>query len=874
MGYYDQWNNWIEEGDDPEVVARGGFAKDSGDNDGALKKGLIASGADTIGTAAAAISSKAKYNGAGTGATVGSVVDTAMNFIPGIGPILSQLHIGKAVGSLIGGKSDQAKYENDYNTQQKRMYQRLEPMANNNPYGAAGVMFAEDGGVIEDPKKKGPIVGGVAGALMGASTPKPVKSLIPKSAAPSGDIATYYPKPAIVPTTSNLDLSLSGKLNKILDYDPNRPKNPTFEPRERRGYAEQAAADEYKAEQERIKAQEGSDLAQTMGLFTPFGSNPGAGRIGAETFANMNPIGSGPILATQRLGSSALHPLNSPYYSPGMSTVEHVLGGLALLGDAGMVDLGAAGAVGKTAKAGYNNIYKVNPWAFKELPGKQYIPADATEVQGMNSSWTAPLSFYNKLIKRPDFLVEHKGISSFADVNYPLGADTRILKKDPIMGYKEAPSSFKDVRDFQLPKKTLLGTMGKSKFNTVDWNTNLAGGDNGSFNFGVFPLKSNPNILVKVSKNGSWEEMMGIDFKPNADDLIAKTADIGDQMVSRRLKNVPIKSKSQGLVSESWSKGDPKLRNAIQALDSEPNIDPRTGQVTDPLHLHFMTKVPGKSIAKMTSDELAGIEQQHVDKLVSLIDRLHTKGIGFEALGDNIRYNPETKRFGIIDLESLDKINRGTDPYTVRQMYHVFDIDQLNNLDMNRLASKIKAKFRWADMKAWQPPKSAFPEKAGSLVSPDKVVSASPIKPSAGAAPANSTGFDKFKLKLIARDVFNKAQDALAKDNNSLGPKSFVEPAKNFISTPPAMKQFASELDRLFGNFGGANKLPGLFKQKTVNPAKTGSTSHYGRIASMLDKSISKPFRFEDGGMVGQELEVSHEQLAALKAAGYQIEQL
>ncbi len=82
---------------------------------------------------------------------------------------------------------------------------------------------------------------------------------------------------------------------------------------------------------------ENSDLAQTMGSFTPSGDRK-IGAIGAETVANMTPFGSGQLLAAKRLSSIFNSPKENEYWdaSKGLST-NNLIGGLMALGDVGML---------------------------------------------------------------------------------------------------------------------------------------------------------------------------------------------------------------------------------------------------------------------------------------------------------------------------------------------------------------------------------------------------------------------------------------------------------------------------------------------------------------------------------------------------------
>ena len=98
------------------------------------------------------------------------------------------------------------------------------------------------------------------------------------------------------------------------------------------------------ADIKKYEAMKNSELAQTMGSFTPSGSNADAGVIGAENFVNMNPLITGPIMSTSRLYGAGRSMFDSntqnPYFNSNNGVMENVLGVLQLAGDIGMVRTG------------------------------------------------------------------------------------------------------------------------------------------------------------------------------------------------------------------------------------------------------------------------------------------------------------------------------------------------------------------------------------------------------------------------------------------------------------------------------------------------------------------------------------------------------
>lgn len=113
----------------------------------------------------------------------------------------------------------------------------------------------------------------------------------------------------------------------------------------------EGAHNEYVNKQRAIQEyNENSDLAKTMGSLTPSGDSK-LGAIGAETVANMMPMGSGQLLASKRLSSIFTNPNDNYYVGKDKGAVENTLGAINLLGDLGMIGstLKASGVIPKSS---------------------------------------------------------------------------------------------------------------------------------------------------------------------------------------------------------------------------------------------------------------------------------------------------------------------------------------------------------------------------------------------------------------------------------------------------------------------------------------------------------------------------------------------
>lgn len=130
----------------PNSKVKSDRAAFGGDDEGGIN---IESFGEAVGSIGAALSDKSKYRGASTGTAIGTTVGSIADaFVPGLGKVAGKV-LG-TVGGLIGGASDQKKYERDFDNWQSRQFGKLDMALNTNPYGTDEIMFAEDGGMVEE----------------------------------------------------------------------------------------------------------------------------------------------------------------------------------------------------------------------------------------------------------------------------------------------------------------------------------------------------------------------------------------------------------------------------------------------------------------------------------------------------------------------------------------------------------------------------------------------------------------------------------------------------------------------------------------------------------------------------------------------------
>lgn len=157
----------------------------------------------------------------------------------------------------------------------------------------------------------------------------------------------------------------------------------------RQGYAptpySEALRNQRNNEYARNKAMQNSDLAKTFASFTPGGDNVDAGVIGAETFANLNPVLSGPILSASRLAPAIMHPTNNAYWGADRSLGENALGTLGAFGDVTMLSPYFKGTLPKIPRGLDDNATFINlKRASPKLKSKMYKASEVVDDPNFN----------------------------------------------------------------------------------------------------------------------------------------------------------------------------------------------------------------------------------------------------------------------------------------------------------------------------------------------------------------------------------------------------------------------------------------------------------------------------------------------------------
>jgi len=361
----------------------------------------------------------------------------------------------------------------------------------------------------------------------------------------NGDIGTYYPQIGrSYRQDQMMKMALEEKRRREMERNIANTRQTYLKP----AGTTQRTPDEIAAmNRERLRAQvqQNSPLAQTMGLFTPKGNNPEAGRVGAEMFANMNPIITSQVLSALRLND--LGKGKNPY-GFGNGLFSNVLGGIGLLGDAFNLN-----ALKSLKPSGIQSNYQVNTMVGKPSPTQSSYKIYTLGVDPSTAGTNDPFSIYvsNNISKS-----NNNYSSAPKKINLPYGVGHNIAK-------------------------------------------------GGAFNNGVFTLKNDPNHLFKLENIKrmvdltDWYDYSKFDFVNSMKNIqdprigrVVKQIDINPDIRGLYVSNVPgislqkapgrviRKAITKDNIHDLFKKIKDVTRNNLtfDFVGENYNIDPKTGQ--------------------------------------------------------------------------------------------------------------------------------------------------------------------------------------------------------------------------------------------------------------------------------------------------------
>jgi hypothetical protein len=180
--------------------------------------------------------------------------------------------------------------------------------------------------------------------------------------------------------------------------------------------------------------------------------------------------------------------------------------------------------------------------------------------------------------------------------------------------------------------------------------------ETGLFNYGVFPVKKNPNILVKFENLNRYKEFID----PNASiqsGLPELMRDITSPNISRSYMDI-----------------DASNRQLIKAIRPNTNSIYNNPQIAG----RVISRVQGSPLDALLPSEMENIPTEAYQTFLDDIRMLSKKNIGLDLVGDNIMYNPETKRFGMFDLAKLPT-ETGNTGLSLHDLYGIGNTGNISN---------------------------------------------------------------------------------------------------------------------------------------------------------------------------------------------------
>jgi hypothetical protein len=465
---------------------------------------------------------------------------------------------------------------------------------------------------------------------------------------------------------------------------------------------------EKRAREQRLReqAQQNSELAQTMGLFTPSGSNTAAGAIGANDFVNINPLITGPIMSASRLygaGRSMFDPNTyNPYFGSDKGVAGNIMGGLQLAGDIGMLHTSLRKPTGD-----------INPSI--DVSNETYWPDFSDRNARVKEAWFnnkkqqagIPTSAeeYRKLLQQQKLKQEAGDILRRTGVEDPTqgglyqAPSNKLIWRDPKTGeiryeaeaenynnfktpelYKEAQKDLRaykrfflqkliDKRNANIEQAKQLGTFGPPPtYNPKMFsNKNLIGGKQFP-GFDIPDYMENLGADMPMYYNAPWGERVNVSGIEHPEQMTPyKGLKVTEGLSPNKYGGDISISNLDNPLFKYYNKLITKYEPGGQTTDGipKPKIDPKTimpalkevyavDENTIPVNQPIVAAIPAKPI---------GPENQYTG--ISIVDYLATKGYpGTKTFRKQLakQYGVENYDFsGSKNIELLNKLRQNDD---------------------------------------------------------------------------------------------------------------------------------------------------------------------------------------------------------------------
>ena len=267
------------------------------------------------------------------------------------------------------------------------------------------------------------------------------------------------------------------KISDVLNVAQKRQQEASdTRPTIKQGYKELPYEKRAREQKLREEAQQNSELAQTMGSFTPSGSNPAAGAIGAETFANMNPLLTGPIMSTSRLygaGRSMVDPNTyNPYFSSDKGVTGNIMGGLQLAGDVGMLHASTRTPQGSfNAEPNPNTRVEYSDFKNRNSRVKQAWEDSKKQQAGIPATAEQYRKFVQKqqLSNQAGDIIRNIGAEDPTQGGAYQAPKDKLTWKDPKTGETIYQLDASDYGNFKTPELYKEAQMDLRNFKRKDW---------------------------------------------------------------------------------------------------------------------------------------------------------------------------------------------------------------------------------------------------------------------------------------------------------------------------------------------------------------------------------------------------------------------